>query len=513
MKKRVLSTVLAIMLVVSLLAGAVCAAALYSDTEGHWGEAAINRWTEAGIVGGYGDGTFHPDDLLTRAEAAVIFSNLLKMTKKADTSKFTDMNPAYWYVDPIAKCVSYGILQGTSATTMEPYSYLTRAQMIVMTCRALGIEDQATVEKAYEDIGKVPSWAEGSVNAMSNRGYLDSNGNQLKVEDYILRAAVMQLLANSIGAYADKPNSTVAAAEKGVTLVVADGVTVTGKGEQLTVAVPEPTDPNAKQPVVTASGLTTDDVVVTTGTEVRLTNGTKAGKAHLLTTANGSTVTTEAGSTVQDVVMDADNATVQGTGTVGKAEVNGKNDTVNTKNTTVTTSPSATGTKVNDTPVDPNKTVNSDNPTGETTTGGSTGPSTQTKKYHLTVTLTADDDATLTVTGTKDTTLKQNAVLQDIFDALADGAAANTNIHTTFAGRGESAYFAQILQAYADATAETPDTTNWDAFVNASTADDATKEALTIGASYETVGEGTWTVGYTSATNFAYTATITIAYN
>ena len=72
-----------------VLAGAVTAslcsmsalAANYADTNGHWAESSINRWTDTGIVNGNGNGSFNPNGTMTRAEAAVMFANLMQVRR------------------------------------------------------------------------------------------------------------------------------------------------------------------------------------------------------------------------------------------------------------------------------------------------------------------------------------------------------------------------------------------------------------------------------------------------
>ena len=107
---------LSYLLTCSLAAGMVNAAALaadFSDTKGHWAEEAIERWSGHGVVSGHGDGTFAPNAGMSRAEMAQTMANLLRLTEKADISRFTDVDPNAWYADAVAKCVAAGILNGT----------------------------------------------------------------------------------------------------------------------------------------------------------------------------------------------------------------------------------------------------------------------------------------------------------------------------------------------------------------------------------------------------------------
>jgi hypothetical protein len=145
MKKKVLAILLACCLVASMMTTAF--AASYTDTAGTGAESAIERWTAAGVVDGNGDGSFNPKGSMTRAQAAAVFTRLLKLTDEGDISAFTDIKSDAWYAPYVAKCVAAGILNGTGKDTMSPSDTLSREQMFVMTCRALGIAPQATTEK------------------------------------------------------------------------------------------------------------------------------------------------------------------------------------------------------------------------------------------------------------------------------------------------------------------------------------------------------------------------------
>lgn len=52
----------------------------FSDTNGHWADAVIRALHRAGIVNGTGNGTFNPDQEITRAEMAAILARVLNMS-------------------------------------------------------------------------------------------------------------------------------------------------------------------------------------------------------------------------------------------------------------------------------------------------------------------------------------------------------------------------------------------------------------------------------------------------
>jgi len=64
---------------------------VFSDTSGHWAESAIELAAQLGYVTGYGDGTFRPDNLITRAEVATLLNNVLNRHVEAEEDMLDDM--------------------------------------------------------------------------------------------------------------------------------------------------------------------------------------------------------------------------------------------------------------------------------------------------------------------------------------------------------------------------------------------------------------------------------------
>ena len=86
--KKMLAAVLTMAMVATALP-VTAFAAPFGDTNGHWGQKAIERWSDHGVVKG-ADGQFRPDDSLTRAELATIVANLLKLTDMPEGNPFSD---------------------------------------------------------------------------------------------------------------------------------------------------------------------------------------------------------------------------------------------------------------------------------------------------------------------------------------------------------------------------------------------------------------------------------------
>lgn len=104
MKKiKVLCTVLCFVMLITSMP--VMASTTFSDLEGIDGAEVITRWHDAGLISGYPDGTFRPDDVVTRAQFAKIISDLFVLD---DTdAEYKDVSENAWYSPYIKKVSSY----------------------------------------------------------------------------------------------------------------------------------------------------------------------------------------------------------------------------------------------------------------------------------------------------------------------------------------------------------------------------------------------------------------------
>ena len=79
----------------------------FADIEGHWAAAYINNVAAEGWINGYSDGSFRPDEYLTRAEIVTIINRILKRTAQLEDIQnpeqlYTDIDESHWaYADII----------------------------------------------------------------------------------------------------------------------------------------------------------------------------------------------------------------------------------------------------------------------------------------------------------------------------------------------------------------------------------------------------------------------------
>ena len=110
--KKALSIVIAMAMTLSLLTLGAAAKGTYSDTQGTWAEAAIERWSGYGMIQG-NNGKFDPNGDLTRGQMATMLTRLLKLAA-AESAGFSDINDETWCADAVNRCAAAGIFPGNN---------------------------------------------------------------------------------------------------------------------------------------------------------------------------------------------------------------------------------------------------------------------------------------------------------------------------------------------------------------------------------------------------------------
>lgn len=158
-----------------------------TDISGHWAKANIEYLVQMGAISGYPDNTFKPDNPITRAEFAVVLVKAFDL--KAATGKVFDDTASHWAKDYIATAAANGIVTGYSETEFGPDDLITREQMAVMIVKAAKMS-LLTGELNFSDAEDISDWATSYVvTAVQNelmKGYLDNSfkplGNATRAE-------------------------------------------------------------------------------------------------------------------------------------------------------------------------------------------------------------------------------------------------------------------------------------------------------------------------------------------
>jgi hypothetical protein len=119
---------------VALGATAVTKSTSTSDISGHWAEAQIKAWTEKGFIKGYADGSFKPNNTITRAEFIALVNRSFGFTEEA-TISFSDVPATSWAHPEVAKAIKAGYITGYSDGTIGISKSISRQEVAVIVGR------------------------------------------------------------------------------------------------------------------------------------------------------------------------------------------------------------------------------------------------------------------------------------------------------------------------------------------------------------------------------------------
>jgi len=168
------------------------------DIKGHWAENLITRLVRLGSISGYPDGTFKPNNNITRGEFATILVETYGLTQKTGGGKTFKDTEQHWAKEYISIAASHGILKGYSDTEFGPDDKITREQMAVMIVNAAKAEQNAAAT-AFQDQDKVSSWAAEAVKAATKAGIIQGYpDNTFKPQNNATRAEAVTVILNSL---------------------------------------------------------------------------------------------------------------------------------------------------------------------------------------------------------------------------------------------------------------------------------------------------------------------------
>ena len=221
-RKRIMGTLLALALAVAVMIPAA-AAVTYSDVDSHWAKAAIEIWSDRGIIEGDG-GRFLPGNSITRGELAAILQRAMNYQTVQENS-FSDLNGDAWYTEYILKAAAAGVMEGDGQGRARPMDKVTRQEAAVMFARAFGFQDESQAELPYSDASQIAGWALSAVSGMTQRGYLEGDGGRFRPNGNLTRAEAVTILNNIVQGFYRAPG-TYQESVAGNALVNVGGVTL-----------------------------------------------------------------------------------------------------------------------------------------------------------------------------------------------------------------------------------------------------------------------------------------------
>jgi uncharacterized lipoprotein YddW (UPF0748 family) len=153
--------------------------AAFSDIADHWAKEYIAAIAEKGVVNGYPDGSFLPDNNIKRADFVLMLMNLFGLYGETDAANnFADIAPDAYYYRAVAAAKREGIVTGIGDDMFDPDATLTKQDMLAMTYRALvllGKTDGAAAPSAldaFPDRDRIAVYAAAPLSAFVEDGVI-----------------------------------------------------------------------------------------------------------------------------------------------------------------------------------------------------------------------------------------------------------------------------------------------------------------------------------------------------
>ena len=184
---------LALTLVAATIASPI--AVFAHDYEGHWAQGVITKWVEAGYLAGFEDGEIKPDEVITRAQFAQILMTILGLEPNADVT-YTDVDPDAWYAAAIS---AVGDLMNSYDGAFNPNGPITREEAAYALARAFGYTGEADLTTLFTDAGEVSGWAREAMEALVAAGIFSGYPDQsLQPGGFLTRAELVSATDRAI---------------------------------------------------------------------------------------------------------------------------------------------------------------------------------------------------------------------------------------------------------------------------------------------------------------------------
>ncbi len=193
--KKALTITLSL-LVVLMTAAPIFAVEDMTDYSSHWAKVNIQTALDTGMATGYPDGSFKPDQAITRAEFVTMVNNKFKFIDTADY-KFSDVTADAWYAAFIDAAIAEGYITGYTDETVKPDASITRQEAAVI----FNILNELTAESDnpdFIDASSIAEWGKDAIIAVSEKnimiGYPDGS---FRPANQITRAEAILAITNS----------------------------------------------------------------------------------------------------------------------------------------------------------------------------------------------------------------------------------------------------------------------------------------------------------------------------
>lgn len=153
----------------------------FSDlAETAWASEAINALADQGVLSGYEDGTFRPQNYLTRAELTKIIALAVQLPdSEGQISSFTDIEQDVWYTPYVYKAAENHLITGYEDQTFRPEAPVTREEFATILARAAAYQQYTLPAERlnvnFTDEAQISPYAVGYIDQLYMAGIINGD--------------------------------------------------------------------------------------------------------------------------------------------------------------------------------------------------------------------------------------------------------------------------------------------------------------------------------------------------
>lgn len=170
----------------------------FADVEGHWARDAVNDMGSRLIIQGVSEKAFNPDANITRAEYAAVIVRALGLKLGEGANPFGDVAADAWYASAIRTAESYRLIDGFGDGSFRPDDEITREQAMTMIARAMSVSglknklqgrEASAAFSTFADASTVAAWArDGAADTLLAGIVTGRTGSRLEPQAHATRA-------------------------------------------------------------------------------------------------------------------------------------------------------------------------------------------------------------------------------------------------------------------------------------------------------------------------------------
>jgi uncharacterized protein YraI len=195
---------LTVLLSFILLSCGTALAADLNDIGGHWAAAEIERAVSSGYVKGYPDGTFMPDSGVDRAEFVAMLDGAFQVPAGQNENTPGDVSGQDWFTQDVKSALAAGFVSGYPDGTFRPQDEVSRQEGACMLAKLLKLDGAGDL--SFSDADEIGSWAKASVSGLVAAGIMTGYPDgSFRPQEVITRAEAVVMINKALASQSLTP--------------------------------------------------------------------------------------------------------------------------------------------------------------------------------------------------------------------------------------------------------------------------------------------------------------------